>query len=469
VRACARGLVLLACLAMAASARAETLNGALAQAYSANPNLAAGRAGVRAIDESVPQALAGLRPQVTGDARLGAMDRRNVADSREETNNDPTSWDWVHSVQSGRATPRTGVLSVEQPIFDGFKTQNATSSAQSNVLAARQRLRLLEQRVLLQAVTAYMDVLRESAAVRLQQNNVQVLTEQLRQTRERFEYGQITPTDVAQAEARLAAGRADESAARATLEAKLGQYRQIIGEEPKRLAPAQPIDKLLPRTREEAEALALVENPVIVAATHDADAADLNIHVAEGDFMPKVSVLGNVFTQTDLDGRGNRSVGASVVGKLTVPFYDGGLTPSRVRQAKEIAGQKLRDADAARAEVMALVRANWGAWQAAQTQLSAAQTQIKAAEKALNGVREEAKAGQRTTIEVLNAQFELLNARLALLTAQRDRVVASYAVLGTVGRLSAERLALAVEIYDPALHFEQVKDGWIFPNTPDGK
>ena len=150
------------------------------------------------------------------------------------------------------------------------------------------------------------------------------------------------------------------------------------------------------------------------------------------------------------------------------PFCDGGLTPSRVRQAKEVAGQRRRDADAARAEVMALVRANWGAWLAAKTQVSAAETQIKAAEKALNGVREEAKAGQRTTIEILNAQLELLNARLALLTAQRDRVVASYAVIGAVGRLSAERLDLAVQIYDPAIHFEQVKDGWIFPNTPEG-
>jgi len=469
LRGSARSFALFACLVTASFAHAETLDGALARAYMANPNLAAGRAGVRAIDESVPQALAGLRPQVSGGAQLGVLDRRNVSDTMEITNNDPTTLAWVQSVQSGRAIPRTGVLSVEQPVFDGFKTQNATRSAQSGVLAARQKLRLLEQRVLLEAVTAYMDVLRESAAVRLQQNNVQVLTEQLRQTRERFQYGQITPTDVAQAEARLAAGRADQSAARAALEARLGQYRQIIGEEPKRLAPAQPVDRLLPRTREEAEEIALVENPVVVAALHDADAADLNIHVAEGDFMPKVSVLGNVFTQTDLDGRGNRSIGASLVGKLSVPFYDGGLTPSRVRQAKEIAGQRRRDADAASAEVMALVRANWGAWLAAKTQVSAVETQIKAAEKALNGVREEAKAGQRTTIEILNAQLELLNARLALLTAQRDRVVASYAVLGAVGRLSAECLALAVEIYDPSLHFEQVKDGWIFPNTPEGK
>ena len=468
MKACARGFVFLACLAMASFAHAESLDGALARAYVANPNLAAGRAGVRAIDESVPQALAGLRPQVSGGAQLGVLDRRNVGDSMEITNNDPTTRDWVQAVQSGRATPRSGVFSVEQPVFDGFKTQNATRSAESGVLAARQRLRLLEQRVLLEAATAYMSVLRESAAVRLQQNNVQVLTEQLRQTRERFQYGQITPTDVAQAEARLAAGRADESAARATLEASLGQYRKTIGEEPKRLAPAQPIDRLLPRTREEAEAIALVENPVVVAALHDADAADLNVHVAEGDFMPRVSVLGNVFTQTDLDGRGNRALGGSLVGKLSVPLYDGGMTPSRVRQAKELAGQKQRDADAARAEVLALVRANWGAWLAAKTQVSAAETQIKAAERALDGVREEAKAGQRTTIEILNAQLELLNARLALLTAQRDRVVASYAVLGAVGRLSAERLALAVEIYDPSMHFEQVKGGPIFSNSPGG-
>jgi len=459
----------LAALAAASPLQAETLEGALTHAYRANADLNSGRAGVRAIDESVPQALAGLRPRVFGDARLGVEDRRGVADQIDVENRDPTTRKFTQSYQVGRGTPRSGGLSVEQPIFDGFRTQNATRAAQSGVLAARERLRLLEQRVLFNTVAAYMNVLRDIAANRLEDNNVDVLKEQLRQAKERWLYGLLTPTDIAQAEARLAAGQAAARSARATLDASLGRYRQLVGEEPKRLAAAAAIDRLLPKSREEAETIAGIEHPVIVAALQDADTADLDIHVIESDFMPQMSVVGNVFTQSDIDGRGNRAVGASLVGKLSVPIFDGGRTPSRVRQAKEIAGQRRLDAEAARAEVQALVRANWSAWQATKTLVSSAQAQIDAAARALYGVREEAKAGHRTTLEILNAQLELLNARLALLTAQRDRVVASYAMLAAVGRLSAERLRLPVDPYDPATHFDAVKDRWGGVTTPDGK
>jgi outer membrane protein len=456
-------------LAATAVARADTLEDALSRAYRANPNLNSGRAGVRAIDESVPQALSGLRPRVSGDARLGVEDRRNVANSIDVDNYDPATRKFTQATQAGRGTPRGAGLSVEQPLFDGFKTYNATRSAQSGVFAARERLRLLEQRVLLETVSAYMDVLRDTAALRLQDSNVDVLTEQLRQTRERFAYGVVTPTDIAQAQARLSAAQALRQSARAMLETSLGRYRQNVGVEPRKLSPAQGVDRLLPKSREEAEGVAALEHPVVLAALQDADTADLDIRVTEGDFMPQLSVVGSVFTQSDIDGRGNRAVGGALVGKLSVPIFDGGKTPSRVRQAKEIAGQKRLDADAARAEVMALVRANWSSWQAAKTIVTSAQTQIDAASRALYGVREEAKAGQRTTLDILNAQLELLNARLALLSAQRDRVVASYALLGAVGRLSAERLRLPVDSYDPTLHFDQIKDDWIGTTTPSGR
>jgi outer membrane protein len=459
--------VVICLLASAATAHAETLIDAMCRAYNANPQLNANRAQLRAIDENVPQAKAGMRPRITGDGYLGVQRNRLVTKQRDVNINDPTDTLITKNIQNGGSVPRAATLTFEQPVFDGFKAQNETRAAESGVFAGRERLRLTEQRVLFDAVTAYMNVLRDTAALKLQESNVAVLKEQLRQTRERYQYGQITLTDVAQVEARLAAGKSLASAARAALDASIGVYRRTVGVEPTKLSPGAPIDRLLPKSREEAERIAQTEHPFILAALHDADVADLDIKALESEFMPKLSVVGDIFTQTDVAGIGNRNIGASVGGRLSVPIYEGGLTSSRVRQAKETAGQRRFDADVARAEVLSLVRAYWGALQAAKTQVAAAQTQIAAAERALYGVREEAKAGVRTTLEILIAQQELLSARIALISAQRDRVVASYAVLSSLGRLSSDWLGLTPNGYDPALHFDQVKDLWGDPTTPD--
>ncbi len=465
----ARRALLLVCCALASPARAETLKGALLRAYNNNPVINSSRAGVRAMDEKVPQALSGMRPRVTTGAFLGAQENRNVQRQIDIDLADPNIRAQTKSIQAGGSVPRSATLTVEQPLFDGFKTQNATRAAETGVFAARERLRLTEQRVLFSAVSAYMNVLRDTAALKLQENNVAVLAEQLRQTRERYLAGQITLTDIAQAEARLAAGQSLASQARATLDASVGVYRQTIGTEPKKLSPGNAVDRLLPKSREEAERIAQAEHPVVLAALHDADAAALDIKVIEADFMPKLSLVGNVFTQTDMPGIYNRNIGASVGGRLNFPIYEGGLTSSQTREAKEVAGQRRLDVDVARADLMALVRANWGALQAAKAQIAASQTQIAAAERALYGVREEAKAGQRTTLEILNAQQELLNARIGLIFAQRERVVASYAVLAAMGRLSADTLGLGEERYDPTVHFDQVKDLWGGTATPDGR
>ncbi|MGJ0508250.1 MAG: TolC family outer membrane protein [Methylocystis sp.] len=460
--------LLLAAVAVAAPARAETLDGALLRAYNNSPVINSSRAGVRALDEKVPQALSSMRPRASANAFLGVQENRMVTKQQDIPLTDSTLQGPVKSVQSGGSVPRSAALSIEQPVFDGFKGMNATRMAETGVFAGRERLRLTEQRVLFGAASAYMNVLRDTAALRLQESNVSVLAEQLRQTRERYVAGQITLTDIAQAEARLAAGQSLASQARAALEASIGAYRQSIGVEPKKLAPGAPVDRLIPKSREEAERIALAEHPVILAALHDADAADIDIKVIQADFMPKLSIVGNVFTQTDVAGIYNRNVGGYVGGRLNVPIYEGGLTSSQVREAKEVAGQRRLDVDVARADVLALVRANWGALQAAKTQISAAQTQIAAAERALYGVREEAKAGQRTTLDILNAQQELLNARIGLIIAQRERVVASYAVLAAMGRLTTEILALEATGYDPAIHFEQVRGLWGGMDTPDG-
>ncbi|WP_040573353.1 TolC family outer membrane protein [Methylocystis rosea] len=459
--------VLICFILSGGASHAETLMGAMRRAYDANPQLNAGRAELRAIDENVPQAQAGMRPRVSADGYLGVQRNRYITQQRDVDLNDPTYTARTKSIQNGGSVPRSAQLTFEQPIFDGFKARNETRAAESGVFAGRERLRLTEQQVLFDAVAAYMNVLRDTAALKLQESNVAVLREQLRQTRERYAYGQITLTDIAQAEARLAGGKSLIGAARAALDASIGVYRKTVGVEPTKLAPGAPIDRLLPKSREEAERIAQSEHPFVLAALHDADTADLDIKALEADFMPKLSIVGDVFTQTDTVGVGNRNIGASVGGRLSVPIYEGGLTSSRVRQAKETAGKRRLDADVARAEVLSLVRAYWGALQAAKTQIAAAQTQIAAAERALYGVREEAKAGQRTTLEILNAQQELLNARIGLVLAQRDRVVASYAMLSSLGRLSSGWLGLTPGGYDPAIHFDQVKDLWGDPTTPD--
>ena len=211
------------------------------------------------------------------------------------------------------------------------------------------------------------------------------------------------------------------------------------------------------------------DEDIAAVPAFDADAADLDIKALESEFMPKFSIVGDIFTQTDLVGIGNRNVGAKILGHLNVPIYEGGLTSSRVRQAKEQLGQQRINVDIVRDQVRQAVASGWGAVEATKLQVLAAQAQVQASEVALAGVREEAKVGQRTTLDVLNAQQTVATGRVALVTAQRDRVVATYTLLSAMGRLSAQTLALRTERYDSHLHFKQVRDKFIGLDTPGGR
>ena len=456
-------------LMLVSGAHAETLNEALQRAYNNNPSLNSSRANLRAVDENVPLAKAGMRPRVSINSYLGAQQNRFIQRQDDMSQpNDPNAYP-IWNRQQGQSLARSAGVTIEQPVFDGFKAQNTTNAAETVVFAEQQRLRLLEQKILFDTASSYMNVLRDTAALKLQENNVAVLTEQLRQTKERYLAGQITLTDISQAESRLAAGKAQASNAHALLESSIGAYQQVVGILPKKLAPAPPVDKLLPPNREEAEKIAVSEHPMILAALHDADASDFDIKAIEADFLPKLSVVADVFTQTNMNIIYDRNIAAMIGGRLNVPLYDGGSTSSQLRQAKELAGKKKLDVDVARAEIIALTRTTWANLQSAKTRMVAAQAQIAAAEKALYGVREEAKAGQRTTLDILNAQQELLNARIALIFAQRERVVASYGVLSTIGRLSTDNLGLSPDYYDPALHLDQIKDSWGGFHTPGGR
>jgi outer membrane protein len=359
---------------------------------------------------------------------------------------------------------------VSQNIFNGNRTLNGVRQAESSIFGARENLRATEQNILLAAATAYMNVLRDTAILELRKNNIIVLEEQLRQTRDRFTVGEVTRTDVAQAEASLAIGRSDYFTAEANLKTSVADYRRVIGADPAKLEPARTIESLLPRTLPEAVNLALAEHPVIQSALHAVDAAALQVKLVEGELYPTLNLVGNVQQNYNFTGiPGERFFNGSITAQLNVPIYEGGEIYARARQAKESLGQARLQADLQRTLVRAQLVSVWGQLDSARAVIQSSRAAVKAAEIALDGVRQEAEVGQRTTFDILFQQQVLLNARVGLVTAQRDRVVASYAVMAALGRLSAQNLNLAVEHYDPTIHFDQVKNKWIGIRTPDGR
>ena len=255
------------------------------------------------------------------------------------------------------------------------------------------------------------------------------------------------------------------------MQTSIANYRQTIGEEPKKLAPVKALEKPLPRTLTEAIAISQVEHPAIVGSLHGVDAAELNIKVIEGALYPTVGLTGSVSQRFEVSGEPipNNALTASLQAQITIPIYDGGVTYASTRQAKELLGQQELQTDLQRDRVRAAVVSAWGVNENSVSIIRSAKAQVAAAEIALAGIREEAKVGQRTTFDVLTAQQTLLNARVQLVSAQHDQVVASYAVMSAVGRLSTASLGLAATQYDPKVHFDQVKDKWFGLRTPDGR
>jgi outer membrane protein len=330
-------------------------------------------------------------------------------------------------------------------------------------------LRLTEQQVLLDAATAYMNLIRDQAILDLNRRNVEVLTEQLKQTRDRFNVGEVTRTDVAQAESRLAAGRSQLLQAQSNYITSQANYRRVIGVDPGRLSPGTPVDRLSPATLARAITQGETESPSVLAAMYGVDVAELAVKINEATLYPNLGLTATYAQNYQTIPQELRTTNVSILGQLTVPLYQGGAEYSAIRQSKETLGQQRLNVDVNRDEARATVVQSWGQLDAAKAQIEATTAQVNAAEIALNGVREEARVGQRTTLDVLNAQQELVNARVALVTAQHDRVVSSYTLLAAVGRLSMQRLGLNVMIYDPQVHYQQVRDAWIGVRTPDGR
>ena len=448
--------------------RAETLEAALIQAYQNNPTLNSQRAALRATDEGVPQALAGYRPRVTVTATGGEQ----VLSSTSLTN--PTrapGTPATYFTQNGHNAPYGATATISQTIFNGFQTANRTRQAEAAVLAARETLRVTEQTVLLNAATAYMNLLRDTAILDLQRRNVEVLQEQLRQTRDRFNVGEVTRTDVAQSESSLAAGRSQVLTAQSNFATSQATYRQVIGTAPGKLTPGTPVDRFSPPNLNGAYGLAMATHPSVTSAQYNIDTAQQAVKVAEGALYPTLSVQGsyaqNFMSASSLNTM--QTTAATVLGTLSVPIYQGGSEYSLIRQAKETLGQRRLDFDGARDQVRQGVAQSWGQLDAAKANIEATTAQVQSTEIALNGIREEARVGQRTTFDVLTAQQNLVNARVALVTAQRDRVVASYSLLSAVGRLTPPVLGLQVPLYRPTVHYEQVRDSWAGVRTPDGR
>ena len=457
------GLAVAMVVSAPVNASADTLPWALIQAYQNNPQITAQRAAVRATDESVPAALSGYRPRVSA--------TYTGTEQYLETTQRAASPRLPHVTSQGLVSVHSYGTTISQTLFNGFQTANRTRQAESQVSSARENLRLTEQSILLSGAIAYMNLLRDTAILDLQRSNVEVLQEQLRQVRDRFNVGEVTRTDVAQSESRLAQGRSQLLTAESNLTTSRSSYRQIIGVEPGKLAPGQPVDRFSPSVLGSAVQEGRARHPQVTVAMFNIDAALFQVKIAEGGLYPTLNLIGNA--QKTLNSTTSLAtldtLSASVAGQLSVPIYQGGSEYAAIRQAKETLGQRRVDLDNARDVVQQSVVQAWGQLLAAKAQIQSTQAQVDASEIALNGVREEARVGQRTTLDVLNAQQELVNARVAVVTAQRDRVVASYTLLASVGRLSPQVLGLNVPLYDPAIHYHQVRDSWIGVRTPDGK
>jgi outer membrane protein len=435
---------------IAAPSHAETLSGALAKAYQFNSQLNSARAGVRVTDEGVAIAKSGYRPTITGSGSIN------------------------YATQAGsRITTGSFGVSISQSLFDGFQTRNNVRAAEAQVRASNEGLRNTEQNILFNAASAYMDVIRDRQIAVLTERNLQFLVEQVRAARSRFEVGEGTRTDVAQADASRSAAVALLASARAQVAASEAAYRQVIGEGPGRLNGAGPA-KGMPGTIDRAFVIAASEHPAILANKHLVDATAFSVKSAEGALLPQISANAGVsqnYSET-LPGVGANngwSDRASIGATLTVPIYSGGRTSAVVRQRKESLGQARIEVDVAYDQVRQAVASAWSQFQAARESVAANRELVAAAQLALNGVSEERNVGQRTTLDVLNAQANVISAQINQIGSERNLVVASYAIMSAVGRLSVRQLGLGVAEYKPKEHYDAVKNKWFGTRTPDAR
>ncbi|GAA4014147.1 TolC family outer membrane protein [Sphingomonas swuensis] len=438
----------IAALVLASPAAADTLREALVSTYQSNPTLNAQREGLRSTDATVAIARAGGRPQVSGVVGVNRdLTRSGVLDT-------------------GRSKGPTisGGLDLSLPIFQGGRVRNAVNAARTRVEAGRATLRAVEGDVFTDAVASYMDVIRDRAIVELNQNQIRVLTTNLEATRDRFEIGDVTRTDVAQSESRLSLQRAQLATAEARLATSEETYRRIVGRAPGVLAPPPPLPPL-PATAEEAVRIAIVQNPDVIAVVRQAEAAGLDVRTARADRLPTVSgvVSGDYVNTVSGDSGGFPRAGTqtSIGVNTRIPIYQGGLPSARIRQAQAIEGQLLEQTIGTERAVVAATRSAFASVTATQRAIQSNEVAVSAASLALEGARAERSVGTRTVLDVLNAEQELLNAQVQLVTARRDQYVAGFQLLNAMGQAEADDLGLdGGPLYDPTGNYRRVNGSW---------
>jgi outer membrane protein len=440
-----------------AGANAASLREALVSAYTSNPQLTGARSGQQALDADVAIAKSGARPNV------GA-----TADYTENLHRSGIN------LSSSPVRQLTAGINASIPIYQGGAVAYGIKAAKSRNTAGLASLRSTEADVFTQAVAAYMDVIRDTAIVALNQKNVSVLDTNLRATNDRFEVGDVTKTDVAQSEARLAGARSQLDSAQAALTGSRETYLRVIGMASDTLDPPPPLPGL-PQDPQGAVEVAIANNPDLIAARKTAEAEGYDIRVAKAARLPRLSAVGgdnylNYFNSYASDSSlGGGSVGsfaqrgnaASAGLSLTVPIYQGGLPTAQVRRAQAEASQALEQVIATERGVIAQARSTYANYQAALAVIKSSETAVSANELALEGTRAEQTVGTRNVLDVLNAEQELLNSNVLLVSARRDAYVAGFALLAAMGKAEATDLGLdGGPLYDPAVHYKKVAGDW---------
>lgn len=433
-------------LALPGGAQGETLKEAMAKAYLNNPTLLAERASLRAVDETINQAKAGWRPSV---AATGNYGYRNTKSQQTFST-------------SGDTNPRSLGLEVRQSVFSSMKTVNGTSEARNQVRAAREQLTSVEQQVLLDSVTAYMNVLTDMSVLQLTQNNVAVLQRQLEASEDRFRVGEITRTDVAQSKARLSRAVSEEIRAEAALSASRAAYRKTVGGMPANLKIPEGLPAM-PASEEAALAFAMENNPQLLGARYTEKAARYNVKKQYGGLGPSVDIVARYSKSWENFSTTDTSTTKEVLAQMTMPLYQSGAVSSQIRQSRQIENQRRLQALSAERIVAELIRNSWEGYREATARISASEDQVTANDIALEGVRQEAEVGSRTTLNVLDAEQELLDSQVSLVRARRDQFIAAYVLLSSMGKLTADNLDLNIATYNPEDHTDKVENkffGW---------
>ncbi|MFI4948021.1 MAG: TolC family outer membrane protein [Alphaproteobacteria bacterium] len=462
--------VVAALICAGAPAAAQTLTEAFAYAYNNNPTLSAQRAALRATDEAVPQALSNWRPTVAFSGSAGYTRGGFEQPGTNTTSpffgvtgpcNGPAGTTCTTPTQFSSFVSKDLDLKLTQPVYRGGRTEAQTRVAINTVEATRAQTLGVETSVFQAVAQAYLDVVRDQTLVEVSRNNEQVLRKQLDATRDRFRVGEVTRTDVAQAESSLAQATAQRIQAEGQLETSRANFARFVGHPPGRLV--MPRERpVLPATREEALSLASNDNPNVIAASFAELAARDNVDLVRGQLLPQVSIVGDLNRSfaPSITLRNSRQDTASVTAQLTMPLYEGGAIYSQTRAAQQTVGQKRSQVDDTRRQAVQTASQNWETLHAARAAIASFDAAVRAAQIALEGTQQEALVGSRTVLDVLIAEQQLFTTQSQLVTAQHDAALAEFNLAAATGRLIAPELKLPVQLYDMDRHYKKVKDKW---------